>query len=788
MPERMDRREFLKSLSSAVLGGVIGFGLLGRTSALGQVPLEERMDSLALEEGVEGIVLSPMIKLGTGIRQEYARIAVTEDGRIWTVYVSEKKAGEGIYLREIIKDGSLGDEIKISSSSGHEFMPRIMVQGNILHVVWAARREGKSLVIYSQVVNGSPGPETVLSSDIGINWKPVLAVLPGGALWTAWEHKSGKSWQVAIHKLDAVGPMDVARIGEEGQDNCRPALCADASGAVWAAWDRNIGDGNTEIFLKQISDVGSKEIRITAHPATDIAPSIAADREGAIWITWHSNRKGDNGWDIPRWFQLRAWKDGMLHEPATPPLDMDLEKDGEDQGFEFPQVICGIDGRVIITGRPSHNFCIQWYKGDEWSRLHRLPKDGWGGRGQYLSAAFAPGGLLWLARRDLAANIAQSLGGLQGEYLKPVLKPVINPLKVPELAGVERRIKRPEWNGFQFYFGDIHSHSWMSDGMGDLDEFYVVHRDFLKDDFGSLTDHDTFVDNGLLPSEWEQQKAVCEHYNDPGRFVTLFGQEWTTARWPKKYGHKNIYHIDPSVPLMDHTTEKYDTAAKLFAKMKEIGAICIPHHIAWTGVDWENHDPEVQPLVEIVSNHGAFEYMGNKPIYHRGGIKGCFMQDGLARDLRFGVVGGSDTHGLIWHHRVGWKRNCLRTGMTCILAKELTREALFDAMKKRRVYATSGVKMRLVFEVSGAMMGEEISVETYPEIRMEVESPLDVRWIEIVRNNETVYCYGGEGYRTRFTWRESEITGGKYYYYARIITEDGNMGWTSPVWVTYNPA
>jgi len=57
-----------------------------------------------------------------------------------------------------------------------------------------------------------------------------------------------------------------------------------------------------------------------------------------------------------------------------------------------------------------------------------------------------------------------------------------------------------------------------------------------------------------------------------------------------------------------------------------------------------------QPLVEIISVHGAFEFMGNKPIPHRGGKKDCFVQDGLARGLRFGIVGGSDSHGLIWHH------------------------------------------------------------------------------------------------------------------------------------------
>ena len=779
----MDPREFFKKLAMIIIGGSLFLNLLTLPS-LGAYPWEETQDSVVA--GSDGkFALSPIHRIGEGMKNEYPAVAVTSDDRIWVVYVSEKAFAEGIFLREFHPDGALGDEIPISTKMGYEYQPQVLAAGNNLHIVWAAKRDGKSRIFLRSVVNAVPGPEMPVSLDAAINWNPCLAADPKQNVWIVWESKEKNHFQIMACRSLEGNPDKPISVTKDEADNRRPSLCTAPDGTVWVAWDRYEGPGNFNVYLKPLNKPEAAEIRVTNHPASDLAPSIAADKEGRIWIGWHSNRKGSDDWDIPRWFYLKAYHNGEFYEPVSQPLDKNLEKDGTDQSFEFVQLACGEDGRIIVMGRPSHNFCLQWYKGEEWSRLYRFPKDGWGGRGKYIKAAFDQKRNLWATRRDLDMNVIQGISGMNGSYIAPVLKKIADPLEVPALSSVERNPKFAEWNGYHFYFGDIHAQTWMSDGMGDLDEFYLQHRDLFQDDFAALTDHDTFVGNGILPSEWEEQKEITTHYHEPGRFITFYGQEWTTARWPKAFGHKNIYHIDPQMPLLDHTDEGSDTTQKIFAQSKQLGAICIPHHIGWTGIDWENHDPEIQPLVEIVSSHGAYEYMGNQPIYHRGGVPGCFVQDGLAKGLKFGLIGGSDTHGLIWQHRVGWKRNCLRTGLTCILAKELTREALFDAMKKRRVYAVSGVKMRIQFELNGAIMGEEVTVTEKPQIKVDVTSPSDIKWIQIVRNNETIYTYGGEGYQSRFTFKDEKAEPGKSYYYVRVITEDGNMGWSSPIWVEY---
>jgi hypothetical protein len=353
---------------------------------------------------------------------------------------------------------------------------------------------------------------------------------------------------------------------------------------------------------------------------------------------------------------------------------------------------------------------------------------------------------------------------------------------------VREHIEFEPWGDWHFYFGDIHGHTSLSDGTGDVDEYYFMRRDLYSLDFAALTDHDSFVGNTLSPSEWEEIKAITEHFNEAGKFVTLFGQEWTSLRVPRGGGHMNVYSTRRDIPLFDHALPEFDNAAKLVEAARSHGALVVPHHIGWTGVVWEALAPDVAPLVEIVSVHGAHEYMGNRPLPHRGGMAGHFVQDGLARGLKLGFVGGTDCHGLLWQHGECWKRDPYQAGLTGVLARELTREAVFEALRKRRCFATSGIFMRMVFEVNGAPMGSEIEADEAVQIKVDVASESPLRWLEIVRDNETVHSYGGEGHRSAFKWTDPEWSerepGETSYYYLRVICRDDNMAWSSPVWVT----
>ncbi len=789
----MKRREFLLQ-ASLVIGGTVVWRH-GGNGALAQVPWEDERDSLPLGEETDPAI-DWSRPLGTGRRDHSPRVALGPGGEVHLAWVAQEDGAERVYLTRwtgngfaepvaASEPGRLCGEPALATANGEPVVVYTERSGNAWHVVAGRLAEGSlqwTELARVPVLEGSA-------------WAPAIAV-NGQGVWVAWEEIRGETGRIMVTRLSGGKALPAfAASPSTAREPRRPSLAPAMNGGVWVAWDEATHSGGRSVFLRRIdADTGTDEpIRITHHPAASIAPALATDTRGRVWVAFTSNRLGEDKWDIPRWIYTRCWDGRELLEPAGPPVMRNLAKEGTDQSFEMPRVLCAPDGKVVVSGRPSHNFCLQWYHGDGWSPLYRLPRDGWGGRGRILDMALDGDGALWVVRRDLNVNVLERLPGFVGNTREPALKPCTEAANAaPALLNIVRAPRR--WPAIEAaegidaplnaYFGDLHGHTYMSDGVGDIDEYFYTRRDYYEDDFASLTDHDYFVGLPLTLLGWEKQKALTDLYNREGSFVTLFGQEWTTARYPRGGGHKCIYSTNPAIPLFDHT-RGYGTTEQLYAALREWPALVFPHHTGWTGTDWEQADPAIQTLAEIVSNHGCFEYQGNTPIAHRGGAQGCFLQDGLARGLRFGFIGGSDSHGLLWHHHAGWKRDCNRTGLAAVLAPELTRDAVFEALRRRRTYATTGNKPRLDFRVNNHLMGDEFVYTDGPlEIRAEIAAREDIRWIHVVRNNETWYTYGGEGYTSRWSVTDDDPPGGTAWYYLRVVFETGDMAWSSPVWAT----
>lgn len=764
--------------------------------------LVEKEDSISLDrpdlEWTVSDLIYPFGRFNTRI--DYPTLCHSEDGTLWLTYTHSSDYGKETIFLVSYKDGSLSKPLEVSSEIKTAYQSEIIEHEGTVYLIWSSRdNRGNGQIRWNSFDGEKFSGEVLISEGGTLNRNPSLAKDEEGRIWMAWEHKDRSSIEIVARSYYDGNFSKTFSVSDfPGLDCRRPSLVVDRNNILCVSYDVYHGRGDYEIYLTRFYENAADTMPVSMHPAGDIASSIDVDSENRLWIAWASNRDKDGNIDVPRWFQLRAVKGNHIYEPVNPPTWVDLERDGVMQGFEFPVVLCAEDGKVFIMGRPSHGFYLQYYQGSEWSDLYRVPQDGWGGRGKYLKGSIDPEDTLWLAFRGLGSNAMMSITDWKSSKpQRPKLKPFLeNKILVKPSQQYEQYTFAPQGN-LNFYFGDIHGHSWMSDGMNDIDEFYSYYRDVLHHDFCSITEHDDFVSNALSPSQWAEIKETTSHYNKRHEFVTLYGQEWTTARIPAGHGHKNIYHIDPAMELYPHKDERFNTDTLLFDKLEKTGAIAIPHHIGWTGIDWESHREDVQPLVEIVSCHGAFEYMGNEPIKQRGGIPGNFVRDGLDRGLRFGFVGGSDSHGLLWHHQSGWKRNSHRTGLTCILAPELSREALFEALKKRHSYATSGIKMRIEWTINeNFIMGDVILLESSQPLNslLKVTSPEKIQSITLVKNgNEYSDQFFEENSGISFDetsrFEDHYITfqdypgEGEHYYYYRIITENGNMAWTSPIFV-----
>jgi hypothetical protein len=739
--------------------------------------------------------LKSRLLVPAGHLAEYPDLAIDSKGAIWIVYMQMIEQQEQIVLRSF-RDGAWADSL-ILDRADFAYRPSITVASNgTIWASWARGEKGKIGVVATSVSNGQKGQPEVVSTAPANNWQQEMTFDTAGRLWLAWEQMQEDKCQI-IYSVRENGRWQEAKpVFPAPHRQMRPTLIARQKGEVWCAWDAYLGNYDYDIFLRRL-DQEAQVWNITNSPALEQCPALSVDSQNRLWLAWHSNAGKNGKPDIPRWLVLRQWEGAKLFSPIAETPDKDLEARESLQSWEFPTLLASRSRAIWLFGRPSQEFSAQVFLGERWSRRKNFALSGWGGRGQFVRAAEAPDGTVWTVRRDIGAIELCGFASQQEKPAKPKLQ--LAP-EQPVPATQEATAARTRWamtteeKNFidlppneALVFGDLHQHSSLSDGMGTVDDCYTRSRDLYNWDFAALTDHEWFVRNRLLPSEWEYIKSVTASFNAPEDFITIPAYEWTSARWPNGAGHKNVYFLNESKPIYSVADTTANVTPKLFAQLKAVGAIAFPHHIGWTGVDWQNHDPLAQPNVEIVSVHGAFEYMGNEPITHRGGIPGMFMQNGLAQGLRFGVLGASDGHGLIWHHGIGRKYDPWIQGLAGVWIKgKLTRESLFEALKARRVYATSGTRILLYFSSAGHPMGSEYAANAPPKLIVRVAGSAKIRYIYLLRDNEAIHQFGGDfgsGELARFEFIDQQVSLGTHWYYVRIIQEDGEMAWSSPIWV-----
>ena len=355
---------------------------------------------------------------------------------------------------------------------------------------------------------------------------------------------------------------------------------------------------------------------------------------------------------------------------------------------------------------------------------------------------------------------------------------VSNPIEVSAAPLAER-----------LYWGDLHSQTFFSDGLRIPEELYAFARHEAFLDIFGLADHSEM----LTDRQWEYFVGVTNDCHAPGAFVTLVGLEWTSP----KFGHRNLHFPGDKAPCLRCNDPVYGDLQKLYEAARNEGALVVPHHSANTvmGVDWSlGHDPQVERLVEIYSVWGNSERSaaaGNlRPIRVTGGEKsGQHVVDALNLDYRFCFVGGGDTHdgrpGDELHSlqkRPSMYRDLWRQGIMGVWAEKLSRESIFEALRNRRVFATTNVRIILRFSVCGRPMGSEVAHDGPRPISLRVSSETPIARVEIVRNGQDIVRLLPDTREVDFK-AEDPGSEGTDWYYARITREDGEMAWSSPVWV-----
>ncbi|MCC7491320.1 MAG: CehA/McbA family metallohydrolase [Fimbriimonadaceae bacterium] len=349
-----------------------------------------------------------------------------------------------------------------------------------------------------------------------------------------------------------------------------------------------------------------------------------------------------------------------------------------------------------------------------------------------------------------------------------------------EVAGRSHPIWVSAANQQGIWFGDLHVHGEASaDAVGPQRYTHVYARDCLGLDFAAISDHAAL---GPPWEPWQRTKQANNAARDVPFYDTINGYELSFRN-----GHKNVYFPDDDPPFLSGTNTKL-----LWQQLGGREALTIPHtpntdsgtalnaqgEKVWTTMDWAPRNEQYQRVVELVQVRSSYEQDARDPSLRvtQGGFKAS-VQDALAQGHTLGFIGSTDTHDGLPGSKQGW---------AAVVAPRLERRALWEALRDRHCYATSGARILLRMTLNEAVMGRELTLpRTTPrEVRCEVVGTAPLQRIDLIRDGQVLTSASPEGEAATFRAFDDTPLTARRYYYLRVLQRDSQMAWSSPVWVT----
>ncbi|MHB9035885.1 MAG: CehA/McbA family metallohydrolase domain-containing protein [Armatimonadota bacterium] len=329
---------------------------------------------------------------------------------------------------------------------------------------------------------------------------------------------------------------------------------------------------------------------------------------------------------------------------------------------------------------------------------------------------------------------------------------------------------------YNVYWGDLHGHTSLSDGLApDADYYYAYARDAADLDVCASAEH------GVHPEARESTRK----FNDPGKFVTIWGYEWAESV-PGRLDRNLYFHSeDDSIPEYPASIgELWQSVERLYGDNKDRRIIIGPHMFTYKtkAKPWyETWDTRYERFAEIYSEHGMSEFKGNPRMLAGGDVAdGYFAQDGLKYGRRFGMIASSDTHDS--HPGRGGNSLVQHGGMVAFLAKDLTRDSVWDAWWNRRVYAATTDRIYIDFQIDGHLMGEEFETAGKPKIEFTVHGCDDKFDVFLIKNNDVIKTTHATDGTAKMSFADDTYDKSSYYY-LRVVQDNGEWAWSSPIWV-----
>ncbi|MDY3362136.1 MAG: CehA/McbA family metallohydrolase [Clostridium celatum] len=332
------------------------------------------------------------------------------------------------------------------------------------------------------------------------------------------------------------------------------------------------------------------------------------------------------------------------------------------------------------------------------------------------------------------------------------------------------------------YFGQLHSHTNLSDGQGTIDEAYTYAKNIAGVDFVAVTDHSNWFDNdtaanmgdGSASEEWQLGLATADKYNKDGEFTAIYGYEMTWSGSTGGYGHINTFNT----PGFETRTNKNMNLKNYYETLKQypesLSQLNHPGKTFGNFSDYAHYDAaidEVVTLIEVGNGEGAIRSSGYFPSYEE-------YTRALDKGWHVSPTNNQDNHKGKWGNA--------NTARTVVEASELTREAIYEAISERRTYATEDENLRISYTVNGNPMGSILDDTGSLEFNISVEdidSGDNIKKISIIGDGGKVVKSIDNINSTTKDWSFTLDNNVSSYYYVRVDQADQDIAVTAPVWV-----
>ena len=117
-----------------------------------------------------------------------------------------------------------------------------------------------------------------------------------------------------------------------------------------------------------------------------------------------------------------------------------------------------------------------------------------------------------------------------------------------------------------------------------------------------------------------------------------------------------------------------------------------------------------------------------------------------------------------------------------VYVKDFTREGIIEGLNARRTIAATD-KIFVEFTCNDYLLGTEIEVRGKPVLAFKVDGTADISRVTLIRNEQNYQQWEPKAKRFEKSFTDESPGAGENRYYLRIEQVDGNMAWSSPVWV-----